>query len=478
MSYITRSNIFGDTSSTLVTNPPVFTTVETTAAGKLIDKLKWIAEQQIEETIAATNWLGLASNAGQNTNAEGFVKKQYVSPTPLTSANIISGWSNPAMPTLPAFPTLPADLKIDMGTFKPAVTQLITDLKTSWLSQAIPTSLTDITRFDNFIKDILNGTDETIIAGKLDLLETQLKNALDTTKATALAALTTSLATMRTAVTASQTGLQPLVDAALAVARNDTANIAWARARDQAAREAARQESEAAEEIGARGFSMPNGALNAATAAARQATLDVASKVAGDQAVRSQEQYLEIAKLSVSAWLQESDFKLKSEISAFTVTADHYLRYGAMELESNRAKVKQAVDHLGMRIDFTKFAGEMSAKYRIDVANAMNGLINAYANFTGTEMQYHARIAEAQRQNLMALVDYYKAGLAYSEMGFKASITNNEQQIQWAQVASQFIGTAVGHHVTAAQATADAMARIAGMAMGGLNGVASVTSSS
>lgn len=476
MSFITRSNIFGDTSSTLLTNPPAFSTAETTAAGKLIDKMKWIADNQIDETIAATNWLGLASNAGQNTDFNGLVKKQYVPPTPLTSASVLAGWTAPAMPSLPAFPTLPSDLKIDMGTFKPAVNLLITELRTSWLAQAIPTVPTDLSRFDSFFRDVLNGVDETVINGKLAQLETDLKNALDTTKATALAALTSALTTMRTAVTAAETGLQPKLDAAIAVARDDTANIAWARARDQAAREATRLEAEAAEEIGARGFSMPNGALNAATAMARQATLDAASKAAGDQAVRSQEQYLEIAKISVAAWLQTSDFKMKSEIAALTSTAEHYLRYGAMELDSNRAKVKQAVDHLGMRIDFTKFAGDMAAKYRTDVANAMNGLINAYANLTGTEMQYHARIAEAQRQNLAALIDYYKAGLSYAEMGFKAAITNNEQQIQWAQVASQFIGTAVGHHVTAAQSTADAMARIAGMAMGGLNGVASVTS--
>lgn len=478
MTQITRTNIFGGYSTTASASIPTFFTNETTAAGKLIDKLKWIADAQIAQVNAATEWLGLAANAGQNESSQSIVKKELQPPSPITSSNVLSNWVNPAMPALPAFPTLPADLKIDMSTFRTALDAEVNRLRTSWLSQAIPTTPTDISRMDNFIKDVLNGTDETIIKAKLDLLESDLKTALSNVTGRALSDLNVALSTMRTNVAAAESGLQPRIDAALDVARDDTANIAWALARDQLVREATRQEAEAYEEFAARGFSMPGGALNAVSAAARQATLDAASRIAAEQAVRSQGQYLEIAKVSITSWMQIGDFKLKSEIAAFTSSAEQILKYGMMELDANRDKVKQAVEHLGLRIDFTKFAGGQATQYRLGVASAMNGLISAYANLTGTEMQYHARIADAQRNNLTALVEYFRAALSYSEMGFRASITNNEHTIRWADVAARFIGQAVQNHVMAAHQTADAYAKVAGLAVSGLNGVASVTSGS
>jgi hypothetical protein len=222
---------------------------------------------------------------------------------------------------------------------------------------------------------------------------------------------------------------------------------------------------------------MPNGAFTATAAMARQATLDVASArgrrpggacagaISGDRQDRG------------NVVASDGEFQLKAEITGFTAYMDQRLKYAAMDMENNRAKVKQAVEHLGLRIDFTKFAGGHRDQVPHGVADSMNGLINAYANLAGTEMQYLARIAEAQRANLQSLIEYFRTSIAYSEMGMRASITNNENDIRWAQIAAQFIGAAVGHHVQAASTTADAYARVAGMAMSGLNGVASVSAS-
>jgi hypothetical protein len=472
-----RTNIFGDLTTHSSIGTPGFSTLETTAAGKLIDKLKFIADEEINNVGAAVDWLGIAANAGQNESAEGLVKKQLVKPDKLTSANILSGWINPPMPTLPTFPILPDNLRIDMSAFKVSLDTEVTRLKNSWLAQAIPTTPTDLSRFDDFIRDVLNGSDDISVKSQLTSLETALQTALANISGPALNDLVASIATAKANLATNTSGLQPKIDAALAVAQDDTQDIAWARARDQAAREAARLELESVEEYAARGFSLPGGALTATAAMARQATLDVAGRVAGDQAVRAQEQYLDIAKIAVTSWIQTAEFQLKADITGFTAYMDQRLKYAAMDMENNRAKVKQAVEHLGLRIDFTKFAGDMAMKYRLGVADSMNGLINAYANLAGTEMQYLARIAEAQRANLQSLIEYFRTSIAYSEMGMRASITNNENDIRWAQIAAQFIGAAVGHHVQAASTTADAYARVAGMAMSGLNGVASVSAS-
>ena len=476
-STVLRTNIFGITTSGSKVNPPAFSTAETLAAGKLIDKLKWIADDAIANIAPTIDWLGSAANQGQNGTQNSMINKELVGPTRFDTSNIFKGWTAPAMPTLPAFPTLPTDLKVDAAALKTSVAGTVDDLEKEWIARFLP-SITDITALDRMPKEVLDGTTANQMVTKLDTLETALKQALATTAASVKNMLSTAITTSQANLTAIIAGTQPKIDAATAVATNNTANIAWARARDQSAREAARLESESVAEWAARGFALPGGSLAAQAAIQRQATLDSASKIAGDEAVRAQGMYLDIAKLSVTSWVQAAELQVNSEITAFKTIYDANANFAQMEMEANRAGAKQAFDHLGLRINFTKDSAEIATRYRTACADSMNGMVNAYANISRTETEYLKAIADAQRANLMALIEYYRVSLAESEMGMKVSLANNENDIRFAQIAAQFIAGSVTHHVEAAQQTANVYAKIAAMALSGMNGIASVGNTS
>lgn len=470
---ITGHNIFGATTSTGPSPDIPYSSSETTAAGKLIDKMKNIADNAINKVIATTDWLGTAADSGQRDDLNGLVRGTLLRPTRLSSSNILTGWTNPAMPTLPAFPTLPPDLKLDFSTFKTNVDQLVVNLQNSWMAHFLPTT-TDTSRYDVLFRDILNGSDDSAAQARLNAIYTDLKAALAATMTSLTNDITTQIATMRSNLNSRKAALQPKIDAAIAAA-GSAADIAFTRARDQAAREGLRLESEAIAEWAGRGFSMPGGVLTAQQAVARQATLDAASKIAAEEAIRTQEADIEFAKISIDSWMKAAGFDFQADLEAFKTPSEVRLKYAAMEMDANRELAKTAFDHLGLRLDFTKFSGEFALKYRVSAIEGMNGLINAYASLSRNEMEYYARIAEAQRANLTALVDYYRASLANAELGFRASITNNDNDVKWAQVAANFIGTAVGHHVASAQTTGQMYASIAAQALSGLNAVSSQT---
>lgn len=472
---ITGHNIFGATTSSAPAPEIPYTTDSTSAAGKLIDKIKNVADNAILKVATTTDWLSVAAQAGQNEGTDSIVRKTLLKPDKLTSSSILTGWTAPSVPALPAFPTLPADLKIDMATFKTNVDALVTNLQNSWMAKFLPAA-TDTSKYDTLFKDILNGSDEASTQAKLDALESSLRSALDATFSSLSSDLTTRIGTLRTDLAARRAGIQPLVDGAIATAKDETASIAWANARDRVAREGARQEAEAISDWAGRGFALPSGVLTAQQAITRQATLDAAAKTAAEEALRAQEMNIDLAKVAVDAWLRTAQVELQADLEAFRAPLEANMRYAAMQLEADRARVKQAFDHLGLRIDFTKFAGDFALKYRTAAIDGMNGLINAYANLARNEMEYMAKIADAQRASLAALIEYYRMSIAQAELGFRAAITNNDNDIKWAQIAAAFIGTAVGHHVTTAQATGQMYASIAGQALSGLNGVASQSS--
>jgi hypothetical protein len=166
-----------------------------------------------------------------------------------------------------------------------------------------------------------------------------------------------------------------------------------------------------------------------------------------------------------------------SELTSLRAVLDGRLRFAELELENNRALAKQAFDHLGLTLDFTKFSGELAVKYRDNVMGAMSDLIRAYAALRGNELQYLEGIASADRAAQAAVLDYYRVAMASAELGMKVDLTNTETDLRWAGIAAQFIGQSVGHHVQAASAAAEVFARIAGMSLSGLNGVASVAAS-
>lgn len=472
-----QSNIFGitTTSSSTGTTEPV--SAETTAAGKLIDHLKWIADNAIETAANRAEWLAITADQGQNTDPNGLVKRELTQPEALSRASVLSGWDLPAIASSPlTLPTIPDNLVVDFEKLKTDAAADLSALQGSWLARYLP-EVTDVTRLDELFKDVLDGTYYDSAKAKLDGLEEEAKAALIAIRDTALADLTSSITSAKANIAANYADAQTNLQGALDTAMDNTTNIAWTRARDQAAREAARQESEAVSLWASRGFTLPGGALTAISRRAQQATLTAAVDVAGQQAEKTQQMSFDVAKATVDAWLRNMDAQANAEISAFKEYMGARLRYSEIEAEVNTTVAKQALDHLQLRMDFSKFSGDLAAKYRLGVIEGMNSLIRAWGSLRGNETEYLNSIARAEREAQTAVLDYYRAAMAAAEIGMKVDVVNNETSLRWAEIAARFIGTAVGHHVQAASTAAEVFSRTAGMALSGLNGIASVVKS-
>jgi hypothetical protein len=183
---------------------------------------------------------------------------------------------------------------------------------------------------------------------------------------------------------------------------------------------------------------------------------------------------LAVLRAGVDAGIHVLDAQSNADLSNYKETLDANLRWTDLQNTNKREKVHQAFEHLGLQLDFSKFAGELSVKYRLGVIEGLNDLIRAYAALKGNETEYLAAITRSQDAAVAALVEYYRAAIASAELGMRVDLTNNENDLKWAGIAAQFIGTAVGHHVQAAGAATDVFARIAAMALSGMNGIASV----
>jgi hypothetical protein len=469
--FLYRSNIFGlNPTSGVASVVPIGTfdnIVET-----MIDRIRYIADVNMANVADSTGWLGIAADAGQNGSDKSLVRYDNVKPDAVKNINeALAGFTGiSSLPALPAFPTLPADLDIDVENFKGNVDALIDKLQNSWVSHFLP-STTDTSRYDSLMTFILNGTDDTSVKTILDGLYTDMQNALTSTVGGLVSSITTQASQLQTTLAAQIAALQPMIDQAFANANDNTAEVAFVRARDQAAREAARLEREAIADWASRGFAMPSGVILAAQAEQRNATLFASAEVAAQQAIKAQEMNLEIAKGAVSAWMQAAELQIRSNIEMARLTTEVTLRQAAMQMDKDRELAKAAFEHLGLRLDFTKFAGDFALKYRIAAIEGMNNLINAYANLTNATENWYAKIADAKRGAILALVEYYRAGLQYADMGVKTMLTNNENDIRWAQVAADFITRAVANHVQAAVATGDVYGRVAAAALNGMNAI-------
>jgi hypothetical protein len=514
------SNIFDQTTVTTSATNAEPVSAETTAAGKLIDHLKWVADTAVTQAGDRANWLGLAANAGQNVGQHSMVKGELVKPDPLDRSKIFqSSFNLPSLATL-TVPTIPDGLKIDVSKINADTKADLDALKNSWLTQFLP-AVTDVSALTKLSDNILNGTNQATVATKLSLLEGELSAALDTVinstsksmddlLTTVKAAIVASAASARTGVSndgataktnigANLTSAQAGVAGALDAAKDNATNIAWARARDAAAREGARQEAEAVTGWASRGWSMPGGALAGLAQKARQATLNAASEMAAQQAEKQQQLFFDAARASVEAYLRAMDAQStadlailradidaslhvldaqsSADLSVYKDSLDAKLRFADLQNTAKREKVRQAFEHLGLQLDFTKFTGDLAVKYRLGVIEGLNDLIRAYAALKGNETEYLAAITRAQDASVQALVEYYRAAIASAEMGMRVDLQNNENDLRWSTIAAQFIGTAVGHHVQAAGAATDVFARIAAMALSGMNGIASVAAS-
>jgi hypothetical protein len=477
---ISQSNIFGDTSQLNTPIPPQGSNTETTAAGKLIERLKYIADSHITRMIDRASWLGFAANQGQNTDSnKSLIKRELSQPLPLTRSEHLASWTVPGITsgsTL-SLPPIPEDLKIEFGRLETDLRAELERLQTSWIGKLIPAT-TDLTTLDNLNKNILNGQNATAFENKLEALLSEVKTALRTATDTAIAKLTEQGTTSSTNLTTNFATAKTQLDDALATASNNTQDIAWTRARDQAAREAARLEAEAVSSWAARGFSMPGGALTAMAARARQATLSAASDMAAQQAEKVQVFFLDLAGKYADAYLRKMDAQVNGEIAYYKEVVAARLRVAELESDANKFKAKMAFDNLGLTLDFTKFAGELSVKYRLGVLDATAALVRAWAGLRDTERETIEALSQARINQQNAVLDYYRACVANAEVGLKLDLTNTETDLRWAQIAASFIGQSVGHHVQAATASANVFASVAATALGGMIGIAETSTKS
>ena len=114
-SSISQSNIFGQVTSSSNTITPEGASAETTAAGKLIDHLKYVADRSVEQAANRAQWLGIAANQGQNTDPKGLIQGNLVPPAALDRSKAFVKWDLPAITASPmSLPSIPDNLKVDL----------------------------------------------------------------------------------------------------------------------------------------------------------------------------------------------------------------------------------------------------------------------------------------------------------------------------------------------------------------------------
>jgi hypothetical protein len=574
--FLHESNIFAETTGS--TSPLVEpASAAKTDAGKLADHLKYVADAAVLQATNRADWLAIAALSGQNVGDASMVRKTHVQPPDVKPTDLTT-WKPTDLPPLLTLPALPLGLDVDIDKIKATWQPDLDALRNSWMAQFLP-AVTDVSALAKLSDNVLGGTSATAFETRLTQMEsaltaaalsitttslqslttlaaavqtalassktTQTQNlvvaqasytaltgaltsALASVQSTTNANLTTAAGTVKTNIDANITTHKANIAAALALAQDNTQQIAWVRARDQVARESARLEDEAVTEFASRGFSLPAGILLSRLGQQRQATLNAAGQAAAEQALRVQQAFLEIARTTVDTWVRTMDLQTRAEVERYRAIADANLRFGALQLEAdktnadlgvrvstltvdaqqkmmdldnrtaiesyraqtdanlrfgqlqyeaNRNAAEVAIKHLGLTLDITKFSAEVAVKYRLGVIEGMNGLIRAYGALRSVEVEYVRNVSAAKAQMMNALVEYYRAAISSLDVGLRVETFNKDMAMRYIGTAAQFIGTAVGNHVRAASASADAFSRIAGMALSGLNAVASQSTS-
>lgn len=472
-----RSSIFGTTSSSQGTNYGRYTWPTNPSTADMFKFLKWTADQNLEYLRAAAEWMGSAASQGQN-GPNGFVNTQHLKPTAVSAATANAQWTfTPAYPTLPAMPTLPPEMKVDFAKARTDFAADLAALQSSWITKFLPASPTEVDSLNSMLTKVLDGTFYTSSQNKMNALETELKNALST----ATTAIKSSMASSITALNADMTSRTSTIDAKLAaqlaIATDNTQNIAWSRARDQAVAEAVRVESEAATLWASRGFILPPGVLTMQALATGQASTNASIAAAAEQAVRSQQLYFDVASKGVDAWLSATQLVVGTQLENYKAEYAQRLAVMQAETDQNRAKVKQAFDHIGLSLDFSKFAGDTAMRYRLGVNSAVSQLVTAYGSLLKDELEFSVQAASAQRQFLSALVDYYRAAIQSAELSMKGAFNNSANDLKYAEISAGFINAAVSNHVRAAAETGNMYAQAASYALNGMTGIATKSES-
>lgn len=481
-----RSDIFGITTTSQGNPPAVVTLSATPTVGEMLQYIKSVSDQNLSLMASAAEWMGAAAKQGQNeTGKRSLVGYGIEHPDPNKPTRLSDGYANwaltsaqmPPMPsTLPNMDQLPAALKIDFQKIDTDMQSQLAKLKDSWIMSFMPptTEDTNMSQLYTMLDKVLDGTYYSTMDQTLKGYEDELKSTFKDTFAKMKTSLDTNLTKLQADLGGRITGVSGL-DArsasALALATDNTQNIAWARARDQAAAEAVRAESEAATLWASRGFAIPPGALTYQSLTMAQGVADAALVAAGDQAVRAQQLYFDVAQKNLDAWITATNLYVQTDIENYKAQYTYQMAQAQMETEQNRLKIKQAVDYLGLKMEYTKFTGDLAVKYRLGVNNAMAQLVNAYAQYFRNQMEYSVQMAAAQRAFWAALIDYYRMAIQTSEFVMKATYTDKDLAAKYAEIAANFIVNSVGHHVQAANATGNMYANVAGMAVNNMIGM-------
>lgn len=477
-SFNSRGNIFGNINSTTSVVPAETASSETTAAGKLIDHLKYTADAATIRATDASGWLQLAANAGQNGIPGGFVQRQYTEPDKLTRAGTFAAWDLPAL-SAPALelPTVPDDLKVDLDKLRAETGTDLANLQSSWIARFVP-DVTSLAPLTSILDNVLGGSVQASAQARLDLLAATTAADLKAAVALALQNLTNAIGPAKTNLTTNFADADAAITGAIDTAKDCTSDVAFGRARDQAVREATRQSKEAISAWAGRGFSLPGGTLLAMQARGRQAVQDAANDSAARLAEKAQQFFIDLARVEADAWLRKMTAQSEEEIQFARAQIDAYLKQAELTLDADKFIAQQALQHLQLSLDFTRFTADLAMRYRLGVIEAVANLVRVYAGLRGAEMEYLKAIALARREMQSAVLDYYRAALSQAEIGLRLDQVNQDTTLRYIGTAANFIGTAVGHHVQAASSEADVFARIAAMALSGLNGIASVAASS
>lgn len=478
-----KTNIFGQTSATSATAVSIPTLSNDPDVGEVMVYLKALAEQNLAYMQSSADWMGIAANQGQNgVGIRSLVNHNITHPDPSnpTTLSQASGRWKPSTTYLPEIPTLPAvpdSLKVNLSQIQTDFKADLAALQTSWIADWLPASPTEVDALNSMLTKVLDGTYYTSSVAKLDALETELKNALTAATTSLKNAMDTSITDLKANLSSRLSTLDTKSATALALATDNTQNIAWARARDQAAAEAARAESEVATLWAARGFAIPPGALTYQALAGAQKTASLALVAAGDQAVRAQQLYFDVAQKNLDAWITSTSLYVQTDLDSYKSQYAQRIAVAQLETEQNRAKVKQAFDHIGLSLDFSKFAGDTAMRYRLGVNQAVAQLVSAYAQFFRDEIEYSVQTAAAQRAYYASLMDYYRAAIQAADFMVKGEFSDKELVAKYAQIAANFITQSVGNHVQSANAAGNMYANVAGMAVNNMIGIVSKSAS-
>lgn len=446
-------------------------------AAKLIYELKQIAIDGLINADTQIQTLNGKASVGYGSQ-DGAAYTPDLAQTILTKTYVpYAIGTNPIpanLPNIGAMPTVPSPLIIAHEPVYKQTKDNFDALQQGWIAKYFPDAVPDLAQFNDMLKNIFKGTTADQAKADLNQLASNANAALKSAFDDLLNQLNTAIATQQSRLFANANDARAGVVDALTALLGNAQTLAWQQARDQLVREGARREAAVLTTWAARGFSLPGGATAAQISQSRQVTQDSVTAAALEQAIRKQQLLIDQAKIKTDAYLTLLQQQANQEIASFNAVSGANIRRAELVLQQNQFAVKIASDNLGLRLDFSKFAADEAVKYRLGIMNSLEGLVNAYAGLNRSADSQISTLADAQRANYNTLLEFYRAGIQFSEIQLRSDIAKNDSTHKQAATVANYLSTAVNHKVQAASTAANAYAQSAASALSGLNGVASV----